>query len=38
MSDTRQREESLFYEAMGLPTPETRAAFLREARALMEKP
>ena len=33
MNDNRQREESLFNEAMALPTPEARAAFLREACA-----
>ncbi|HOX59984.1 MAG TPA: serine/threonine-protein kinase, partial [Candidatus Paceibacterota bacterium] len=33
MNDKSQREESLFNEAMGLPTPEARAAFLKGACA-----
>jgi serine/threonine protein kinase/tetratricopeptide (TPR) repeat protein len=33
MNETGNREESLFHAAMQLPTPEARAAFLREACA-----
>ena len=33
MNGKEDREESLFNEAMALPTPEARAAFLRDACA-----
>ena len=33
MNETGNREETLFNQAMGLPTPEARAAFLKQACA-----